>query len=81
MPVEAFAQEILSGKRGTDGHVLTVERCPSDQALEVQLTLFNSIPYKISLTRNYIGRALAKGHHFSHDTGEASELKTMYVGF
>lgn len=75
-----IAQEILSGERGTDGRVLTVEGRPSDRTLEVQLALFNSIPYKIPMTRDYIGHRFAKGHHFSRKTGEASELKTMYTG-
>ena len=40
-----IAQEILSGERGTDGHVLTIEGRPSDsRTIEVQLALFNSIP-------------------------------------
>jgi hypothetical protein len=75
-----IAQEILSGERGTDGHVLTVEGRPSDRTLEVQLALFNSIPYKIPMTRDYIGHRFAKGHHFSQESGEASELKTTYAG-
>ena len=75
-----IAQEILSGQRGTDGHVLTVEGRPADSTLEIQLALFNSIPYRIPMTRNYIGHRFAKGHHFSLESGEVSELKTMYAG-
>jgi len=75
-----IAQEILSGQRGTDGHVLTVEGRPKDTALEVQLALFNSIPYKIPMTKEYLGNPLAKGHHFSFESGEASELRTEYAG-
>jgi len=75
-----IAQEIVTGQRGTDGHVLTVEGRLSDQTLEIQLALFNSIPYKIPMTRNYIGHLFAKGHHFSQETGEVSELQTTYAG-
>jgi hypothetical protein len=39
-----IAQEIITGERGTDGHLLTIEGRPSDQTLEVQLALFNSVP-------------------------------------
>ena len=75
-----IAQEILSGQRGTDGHVLTVEGRPNDMTIEVQLALFNSIPYKIPMTKEYLGPAFAKGHHFSLESGEASELRTKYAG-
>jgi hypothetical protein len=75
-----IAQEIVTGQRGTDGHVLTVEGRPSDQTLEIQLALFNSIPYKIPMTRAYIGHLFAKGHHFSQETCEVSELQTVYAG-
>jgi hypothetical protein len=75
-----IAQEILSGQRGTDGHVLTVEGRPSDRTLEVQVALFNSIPYQIPMTRDYIGHRIAKGHHFSLESGEASELQVVFAG-
>jgi hypothetical protein len=75
-----IAQEIVSGQRGTDGHVLTVEGRPADRTLEVQLALFNSIPYKIPMTKQYLGHAFAKGNHFSLESGEASEMKTAYAG-
>ena len=75
-----IAQEIITGERGTDGHVLTIEGRPSDRTLEVQLTLFNSIPYKIPLTREYIGHHYVRGHHFSLGTREASELQVMIAG-
>ena len=74
------AQEIISGQRGTDGHVLTVEGRPADRTLEMQLALFNTIPYRLPMTRNYIGHAFAKGHHFSLETWEVTEFKTMYAG-
>lgn len=75
-----IAQEIITGERGTDGHVLTIEGRPADRTLIVQLTLFNSIPYIIPMTQEYLGHAFAKGHHFSLETGEVSELKAEYDG-
>jgi hypothetical protein len=75
-----IAQEIITGERGTDGHVLTIEGRPADRTLIVQLALFNSIPYKIPMTNEYLGHAFAKGHHFSQATGEVSELRVEYAG-
>lgn len=75
-----IAQEIITGERETDGHVLTIEGRSADRTLIVQLALFNSIPYKIPMTKEYLGHAFAKGHHFSHETGEVSELRAQYAG-
>jgi HNH endonuclease len=75
-----IAQEIITGERGTDGHVLTIEGCPKDRTLEVQLALFNSVPYQIPITREYIGHGFAKGHHFNLHTGKVEELRTKYAG-
>ena len=75
-----IAQEIITGERGTDGHVLTVEGRPWDRTLEVQLALFNSIPYKIPMTGEYIGHYYVRGHHFSLETQEVSELQVMIAG-
>lgn len=75
-----IAQEIISGKRGTDGHVLTIEGRPSDRILEVQIALFNSIPYRIPITREYIGHHYVRGHHFCLETREASELQVTIAG-
>lgn len=75
-----IAQEVITGERGTDGHVLTIEGRPKDRTLMVQLALFNSIPYEIPMTRLYVGHAFAKGLHFGQETGEASELRADYAG-
>ena len=75
-----IAQEIISGERGTDGHVLTIEGRPADRTLQVQLALFNSVPYQIPITREYIGHGFAKGHHFSLHTGKVEELTVKYAG-
>jgi hypothetical protein len=79
-PKPIIAQEIITGERGTDGHVLTIEGRPADRTLEVQLALFNSVPYQIPLTRGYIGHAFAKGHHFNLYTGKVEELQVKYAG-
>lgn len=74
-----IAQEIVSGQRGTDGHILTVEGRPADSTLEIQLALFNSISYRFPMTHNYLGHKFAKGHHFSLETREVTEFKTTYA--
>ena len=58
-----IAQEIISGTRGADGHVLTVEGRLTDRMVEVQVALFNSIPYRIPMGE-YVGDRFAKGHYF-----------------
>jgi len=75
-----IAQEIITGERGTDGHVLTIEGRPPDRTLTVQLALFNSIPYKIPMTDRYIGHPYVKGHHFNNETKVVSELKAKFAG-
>jgi hypothetical protein len=75
-----IAQEIITGERGTDGHVLTVEGRPADRTLTVQLTLFNTIPYTIPMTKDYLGHPYTRGHHFSPDTDKVSELEAKYAG-
>jgi hypothetical protein len=74
-----IAQEILSGERGADGHVLTVEGRPKDRSIEVQVALFNSIPYRIPMG-DYLGHPFAKGHYFCVHSWEASEMLTTYAG-
>ena len=73
-----IAQEIITGERGTDGHVLTIEG--RDRTLQVQRALFNSVPYQIPITQEYIGHAFAKGHVFDLHTGKAEELTVKYAG-
>jgi hypothetical protein len=75
-----IAQEIITGERWTDGHVLTIESRPQDRTLTVQLALFNSIPYRIPMTDQYIGHTYVKGHHFSNDTKAVSELQAKFAG-
>jgi hypothetical protein len=75
-----IAQEIITGERGTDGHVLTIDGRPAERLLEVQLALFNTIPYRIPMTREYMGHRYGKGHHFNLHTWEVSELQLLYAG-
>lgn len=75
-----IAQEIITGQRGTEGHVLTLEGRPWDRTLEVQLALFNSIPYKIPMTREYMGHHYLRGYHFDLKTREVSELEARIAG-
>jgi hypothetical protein len=74
-----IAQEIISGERMTDGHVLGLEGRPKDRTIEAQVALFNSIPYRIPLG-DYLGHPFARGHFFCVNTWESSELRTAYAG-
>jgi hypothetical protein len=74
-----IAHEIINGQRITDGHILTLEG-RTDAILEVQLALFNSIPYRIPLTRQYQGHRYIKGHHFDLETRKVSEMMTAITG-
>jgi hypothetical protein len=75
-----IAQEIISGHRGVDDHLLTIEGRPQDSTLTVQLALFNTIPYRIPMTNRYLGHPYLKGHNFSNETKEVHELEGMYAG-
>jgi hypothetical protein len=75
-----IAQEILSGERYTDGHVVIAEGKCEDRVVESQLALFNSLPYRIPLSRDYRGPSFAKGHHFDVHTGKASEMRHEIAG-
>jgi hypothetical protein len=75
-----IAQEIIRNERWTDGHVLTIEGRPKDGVVEAQVALFNSIPYRIPLCRDYTGDWFAKGHHFHIDDSTVSELKVQIAG-
>jgi hypothetical protein len=75
-----IAQEIITGQRGTDGHILAIEGRPADRTLEVSITLFNSIHYRIPITREYIGHGFARGHVFNPHTKKVEELSVKYAG-
>lgn len=75
-----IAQEIITGERGTDGHVLAIKGRPADQTLEVLLTLFNSNHYRIPITCEYVGHQFARGHHFHNHNWRVEELTVRYNG-
>lgn len=75
-----IAQEIIRDERWTDGHVLTLEGRPKDGVVEAQVALFNSIPYRIPMSRDYRGEWFAKGHHFHIEDWTVSELKVEIAG-
>jgi hypothetical protein len=75
-----IAQEIIRGERWTDAHVLTIEGRPNDGVVEVQVALFNSIPYRIPLGSDYRGDWFAKGHHFDTEDKKVSELRVEIAG-
>ena len=59
-PKPIIAQEIIRDERWTDGHILTIEGRPKDGIFEVQVALFNSIPYQIPMCRDYQGEWFAE---------------------
>jgi hypothetical protein len=75
-----IAQEIIHNERWTDGHILTIEGRPKDNVVEAQVALFNSIPYRIPLCRDYSGEWFAKGHHFHTEEWTVSELRVEIAG-
>ena len=75
-----IAQEIVRDERWTDGHILTIEGRPKDSVVEVQVALFNSIPYRIPLGRDYSGERFAKGHHFDIHDWTVYEMKVEIAG-
>jgi hypothetical protein len=75
-----IAQEIIRGERWTDAHVLTIEGRPNDGVVEVQVALFNSIPYRIPLGSDYRGDWFAKGHHFDTEDKKVYELRVEIAG-
>jgi len=70
----------VSGERWTDGHVLAIDGRPSDSTFEVNVALFNSIPYRIPMCRCYMGHRYARGHHFNMETREATEMQVAIAG-
>jgi hypothetical protein len=75
-----LAHEIIHGDRRTDGHILTIEGRPKDGVVEVQVALFNSIPYRIPMCRDYQGDWFAKGHHFDTQNWKVSEMRVEIAG-
>lgn len=73
-----IAQEIITGERGSDGHILAIEG--KDRTLDVNMTLFNSMHYRIPITNEYIGHAFARGHHFNPHTKTVEEMAVKYAG-
>jgi hypothetical protein len=79
-PKPIIAQEIIRDERWTDGHILTIEGRPKDDIVEVQVAIFNSIPYQIPMCRDYQDEWFAKGHHFDTHDWTVSELKVAIAG-
>jgi hypothetical protein len=78
-PRPILAQEILGETRITDGHIITIEAKPDEHRVQAQLSLFNSLKYRIVLSGNYDGIWFAKGHHFDVQRWEVSELASTPV--
>jgi|SRR5271157_16802 len=68
------AQELIGGIKITDGHLVALEAMPDQHKVEVLLSLFNSLRYRIVLSSDYDGLWFAKGHHFDILSRKVSEL-------
>jgi len=73
---EPILLEERSGPRVTSGHLLAVTWDTAADAPVAQVSLFNTVKYRVVLCRRYHGvwRQIAKGHHFDLSTGTVSEL-------
>lgn len=72
-----LANEMMAGTQFTDGHILTVYPMPEERQIVSRLSLFNSLKYKVILSREYEGLWFAKGHHFDIHMKEVSELASQ----
>jgi len=69
-----LAEERLTGTQVTQGHLITMEALPDQGRVEVRLSLFNSLKYRIVLSYDYRGIWFAKGHHFDVQSRKCTEL-------
>lgn len=69
-----LADELVAGRKVTDGHIVTVEALTDKRRIESRLALFNSFQYRIILASDYGGPWFAKGHHFDVHSKECTEL-------
>ncbi len=62
--------------RQTNGHLLTLAWTPDARGVEAQVSLFNEVTYRVTLTRNYEGlwREVVSGHHFDVETRRIAQL-------
>jgi hypothetical protein len=62
--------------RETDGHMVTAAWTMDNKHLVGQVSLYNSLTYFVSLSRDFVGvwRPLVTGHHFDHRTGNITLL-------
>jgi hypothetical protein len=70
-----LADELFSGSRITDGHVVTINANPDQDRVEALLSLFNSVRYRIILAPAYNGLWFAKGHVFEIRSRTIRELR------
>jgi hypothetical protein len=78
-PRPILAEERLTGEQVTDGHLITMEALPDQGRIEVRLSLFNSLKYRILLSESYHGIWFAKGHHFDIQSRECTELASTHI--
>jgi hypothetical protein len=52
---------------------------PDQGRIEVRLSLFNSLKYRILLSESYHGIWFAKGHHFDIQSRECTELASTHI--
>lgn len=75
--------EIRFGIRETQGHMITVEWDRANVQILSQITLFNTIIYKVILCRRYDGiiREIATGHHFDIISNEITSMPKLPRNF
>lgn len=73
-----LCEELLTGIKITNGHVVTLNTNPDQDRVEGQLALFNALQYTIVLAAAYSGLWLApKGHHFDIHSRQIRELRAL----
>ena len=70
-----LAEELFSGLKITDGHVIALNANPDQNRVEALLTLFNTMRYRVILAPAYSGLWFAKGHHFDIHSRRIRELR------
>ena len=70
-----LADDTVSSRQ-TDGHLVTAAWTVNNRDLVGQVSLFNTLTYFISLSRDFVGVWLpvVTGHHFDHRTGSITPL-------
>lgn len=72
-----LGEELLTGVKITNGHVVTLNSNPDQDRVEGQLTLFNALRYTIVLAPAYSWLWFVKGHHFDIHSRQIRKLRAL----